>query len=133
MSGVDMSTPKPSRGRETHAASLLVARATGAMEQTILVLMALRVAAVALGLVFLRGAWRSYRRYRTRPMMWLVTAVALLVAAVLAEGFVVRVLGWPLEQAHVAEAVVSFLGFVALVLSVQAIWVRHRRPGPELS
>lgn len=103
------------------------------MDHAILALTILRLATVALGLVFLRGAWRSYRRYHTQSMMWLVFAVALLVLAVLVEGFVVRILGWPLENAHIAEAVISLLGFMALVLSVQAGRVRHRDPDPDLA
>ena len=94
------------------------------MEHYILTLTILKAITVLLGGIFLYFVGRAYLKHRSRPMMWLFIAVALMMAAAVAEGTAFRILDLSLEASHVVEAVFTLLAFLVLVYSVMS----HRFP-----
>lgn len=89
-------------------------------EHVIPLLSVLKGITTILGLYFLSVAFRAYRRHRDRGLGVLTVAVGFLTAATLVEGFVYQILGWDLATAHVAEAVLSLVGFAILLWSLRA-------------
>lgn len=90
------------------------------MDHQTLVLTILNGGAALLGIYFLLRATRAYRSHRSRHLFVLAVAVAFLTLGILAEGFAVQILGWPLSSAHVVEASISLVGFGILVYSLYA-------------
>lgn len=76
--------------------------------------------AALLGLYFLVRAFRAYHRHGSRHLLVLAVGVGLLTLALLVEGFVFRILDWPLADAHVLEASVGLVAFAVLVYSLHA-------------
>jgi len=92
------------------------------------ILAGLKLVTVVLGAVFLFYTWRAYRKYGSPQLLILFVAVLLLTAAAVAEGLMVQVLKSPLDEAHVAEAVLTLAGFGVLVYSLVYRAMRTRTP-----
>lgn len=82
--------------------------------------------AALLGLYVAGRAYQAYDRTQARFMLILATAFLVMTGALVVEGFVFEVLGWPLAKAHVVEAVFNLLAFLILAASLHA-------PGPTQS
>lgn len=85
---------------------------------TQLALTLLNGASAVLGAYFSLVALRAYRKHHAKAMLALSIGVALLTIAILAEGFVFVVLGWPLARAHTTEALVTLLAMGVIVTSL---------------
>ncbi len=68
--------------------------------------------------MFLYFTGRAYLKHRSRSMLVLLVAIALMVAAAVAEGASLQILGLKLDEAHVVEAVLTMAAFGVLVYSV---------------
>lgn len=101
------------------------------MVETIQILSALKIATVAAGLVFLTWAGKAYLKHRTRNMATLVLAVSLLTLAAISEGIAFEFLGFPLDLAHILEAVFTLAGFLVLVASVLVAKLQTAELDPE--
>lgn len=92
-----------------------------------LLLSALRLVIVLLGFTFLVVASRATRRHRSRGLLVLSVAVALLTLGMLWEAFSVQFLGWTETAAHIVEA---FIMAVSLMVLVYSLIVPERGSGP---
>lgn len=90
------------------------------VEQLSPVLGVLNSLAALLGIFFISRSWRAYRRTGSHPMLVLSTSMALLVLAVLAEGFLYGILHWSLDQAHAVEAGFNVAAFAFFAYSLHA-------------
>lgn len=100
------------------------------MAEPILILSALKIVTVLAGIVFLAWAGKAYLKHRTRNMAALVLAVALLTLAAVSEGIAFQVLGFPLADAHIVEAVFTLAGFLVLVVSALVASLQRAELGP---
>lgn len=90
-------------------------------------LIIMKVVTIALGGVFLWYAGRAYLKTRSRQMMVLLLAVALLTVSSVSEGIAYQGgSGLPLEISHVLEGAVTLVAFAVLVAS---LFVRQRGGG----
>lgn len=90
------------------------------MNHLSLTLTILNGAAALLGIYFVFRAREAYRKHGAEHLEHLGIAVGFLTAGLLAEGFLVRVVGWDIATAHVLEAGLGLIGFGFLVYSLYA-------------
>lgn len=94
------------------------------MQHYIITLSIIKAITVVIGLVFLFFTWKAYRKAQSRALLILFIAIGLMVAAAVAEGASLQILGLSLDQAHVIEAFVTLAAFAVLLYSV----LSHRLP-----
>ena len=82
-------------------------------------LLVLRGATVVAGALFLAIAVQAYRKHRGRAMLWLMTAISLMVVAAAAELVAFLALGAGLGTAEVIEAALTLVAFLVLLWSVR--------------
>lgn len=85
----------------------------------LVVLSALKIITLAIGATFVVYAFRAWRKHRSRPMMLLTVAIAVLTAAIFSEGVVFWLTG-DIDTAHIVEAAIAMVGFAVLLSSVVA-------------
>ena len=85
---------------------------------TILVLSVLKVITILLGFVIVYLGAKAYRQSRRRPLLLLTIGMGVMTLGAISEGAAYQGLGWPLEQSHVVEAVVTLIAFAILVYSL---------------
>ncbi len=90
------------------------------MAGEILLLSLIKIATVALGVLFLGITLRAYRRQPDRGLLMLFIAVVLLTFAAVAEGLAFGAVKLPLDEAHIIEALFTVSGFAVLVYSVSS-------------
>jgi len=81
-------------------------------------LVAAKVVVLALGLAIAGLAFLAYRRSRSRLLLGLAVAFAVVAFGSFVEGVTYEVLGWDLAAGHIVESVfvVTGLGLIALLL-----------------
>lgn len=89
-------------------------------EQPTTILAILNGTAALVGAYVSVRAYRAYRRSEVRFLFLLTLGFATLTTALVVEGFVFEVLGWPLATAHVVEASFNLAAFVILAWSLHA-------------
>lgn len=89
------------------------------MNDSIIPLVALRVATIIAGSIFLYYTAQAYCKHRSRSMVVLAAAVGLMVLAVIAEGVAFFLFGAGLGYAETVEAAIMLLAFLVLLWSVR--------------
>lgn len=85
----------------------------------IIPLVLLRGATIVAGSIFLVYIAQAYVKHRSRSMLWLAVAIALMVLAVLAEGVAFFLFGATLGHAETVEAAITLLAFLVLLWSIR--------------
>lgn len=85
----------------------------------LVVLSALKILTLAIGATFVVYAFRAWYKHRTRSMMLLTVAIAILTVAIFSEGVVFWLTG-DIDTAHIVEASIALVGFAILLSSVMA-------------
>ena len=87
------------------------------MEHYALLLSIVKTITVLVGGAFLVVAIRAYRKHRTRALLVLIVAIALLTTAAAAEGFAREVMRLDPDLAHLIEAVFTLAAYAVLLYS----------------
>lgn len=82
-------------------------------------LMLLRAATIVVGALFLGYTVQAYRKHRARSMLWLATAVGLMVLGAAVEAVSFLWLGANLGTAELLEASVTLAAFLVLLASIR--------------
>lgn len=89
------------------------------MTDVIIPLAILRGATVVAGTIFLVFTAQAYHKHRSRSLLMLASAIALMVVAVLAEGVAFFLFGASLGVAETVEAGITLVAFLVLLWSVR--------------
>jgi uncharacterized membrane protein len=88
------------------------------MMQEIFVLRALKLIIVFLGFVLVYLGAKSYRKTRTKDMIFLTVGFALITAGSVAAGVLFEFLGFSLIEVDIVESAMVIFGFASLIYSI---------------
>jgi hypothetical protein len=83
----------------------------------LVILSTLKIITLAIGTTFVVYAGRAWLKHRTRSMLLLAVAIAILTGGIFVEGVVFWATG-SMEAAHITEASIALIGFSVLLGSI---------------
>lgn len=78
----------------------------------------IKLATVLLGFYIVYLAFKAYRRQPSGSILWMGLGMGILTLGAISEGVAFQGLNWSLDNSHIFEAVVTLVGFGALVYSL---------------